>query len=253
MEDHNDANDSQEKPREQVVLEAIEATRPTLYANVSGRPMIEIPLGAASEVREAWSLDSERVQAEISLFAYNLAPPIILRDREVSQITRVLKGIAWKSRRTPATLDQAFDEAPLIEALYTMLADETEERSFIGTVSELQAALKQVAHKLGINQNEDEWPNGPAQLSQLLGKLSRHGALARFGITFERDKDARPRSVELHYIPPADVAAPAASDQRRDQNCKHDADIRRCDGEDGAFPSVYQVLEAPPLDRMEEN
>jgi hypothetical protein len=253
MEDCKNANDSHEKPRDLVVLDAILAAKPTLYANVSGRPMIEIPLSAAPEAREAWSLDSARAQAYISLFAYRLADPIVLRDREVSQIVRVLKGIAWKSRRVAVDLCQAFDEAPLIEALYTLLTEETEDQSFKGTISELQTELKNVARKLGINQHEDEWPNGPAQLSQLLGNLSGQGALARFGITFERDKDARPRSVELHYLPQGDVAASAASDQSRDRKPNSENGLRATDGDDGVMPSIYQELQAPPLDEMEED
>jgi hypothetical protein len=51
-----------EAPVERELLDAIRATSPALYVNVANRPMVEIPFDSAPEGREAWPLDSDRVE-----------------------------------------------------------------------------------------------------------------------------------------------------------------------------------------------
>ena len=245
-------NRLQKKQPERRVLDALLATHPTLYVNVASRPVVEIPFDSPPEEREAWPIDSDRVQAEIALFAFRRPTPLVLRDREVTQIARVLKGFAWKTRQSPRSLGEAFDEAPLIEVLYTLLTDESPNEPFKGSISELQRKLNDIARRLGVNQAEKAWPNGPAQFSKRLAELSRHGTLGKFGIRLLRNESARPRSIELHYDLNADAAALAASEQRRDQNSAEPQDFRQTDAGDGAEPSVFDDLTAPPTAFMEK-
>ena len=241
-----------ETPVERELLVAILATSPALYVNIANRPMVEIPFDSAPEVREAWPLDSDRVQAEIALFAYGPPTRVVLRDKQVTQIVRVLKGLAWRTRRAPLGLEETFDQDPLIEALYSIVADESS-KPFKGTISDLQTKLAEAARHLGINRNEQSWPKGPAQLSKRLTDLSNQGVLARFGITFVRIENARPRSVELRHASAVDDAPSAASEQRRDHNVAPENDFKQADGGDGATAAVFHYLTAPPSFRRKEN
>ena len=136
-----------ETPVERRLLDTILATSPALYVNVANRAMVEIPFDAAPEIREAWPLASDRVQAEITPFAYGPPTRVVLRDKQVTQIVRILKDLAWKTRRAPLGLDETFDQSPLAEALHSIIADESA-KPFKGTISELQPKLgDRLAHR----------------------------------------------------------------------------------------------------------
>ena len=101
--------------------------------------MIEIPLDASAVGHEPWPLDSERVRAEICLFAFRMTERFVLREREVAQIVLVLKGLAWRTIPPTSNLSDAFDQEPLLEAIHAHLTDENE--VFEGTVSAFQSKL----------------------------------------------------------------------------------------------------------------
>ena len=250
---HSD-NSAKDKERrvltvERELLDAIKATGPSLYVNIANRPMVEIPFESPPEVRKAWPLDSDSVEAEVALFAYSRPIPIVLRDRQVTQIIRVMKGLAWRTHRAPENLSDAFDDDPLLEALDAIVNTDSP-KPLECTMSELLNKLRDAAGRLGINQDEKAWPKGPAQFSKHLTELSDQGSLEKVGIEFSRNKNARPRSILLRPALTSDATSLAVSEQRRDPNTALHQELQKVDGNDGAA-AIFHFLNAPPPQRSD--
>src|SRR5689334_13960624 len=100
--------------RDDIALHKVLDKNPTLYVDIRGEPMIELPLDGLPDCKRPYPLRSSRARAAIHSVICRDAQFLPYVD-EVARILWVLEDMAWQHARAEAPYHAALEQHELIE------------------------------------------------------------------------------------------------------------------------------------------
>ncbi|MCA8986365.1 MAG: hypothetical protein KDA78_01905 [Planctomycetaceae bacterium] len=221
-----------------VGLQVVLDLSPQLRINPVSIPEIKLPLERTDNTPDLeastityWPIKCERVHDEIAELV-NSRRGIVLQSREIRRIQNILAGRAWKRSGLTAEGELILDVNPLVEGLYILLHQRTQQGQFEFTCTKLLAELRRLGHSKGVDIHSEQWPRGAAQLSRKLVEQKQN--LAAVGIHFERGRrSGGERFISLRtfkksfpdskYVDDADDPASQSPSSNNPKNSKADS------------------------------
>jgi hypothetical protein len=223
-------------------LRVILTTNPELYIDLTGKPVVCLPLGGCTQDRTPHRLRGDRARA--TLFAtISRDAHFVPFQEEVNRILWILEDMAWKDIRMDVGYQSAVEQIDLIDALDILVNSVEGVVVYYGTCSGLRDRLNDVAIANGIDVRQEQWPKGASRLSQRIWEL-RH-LLEAGGIQVERGRSNGPRWIKVSRLPSSDGELARASVERPEAKSATSHTLGSDDDSDGSVAALLRSIEAP--------
>ncbi len=248
-EQQNDGTDDDSKPEKETrsietALQAILDKEPDLCVMRAGIPFISWPLDKASEERTFCKLHHPQIKPSLATFVWEEFA-IVLYERELNRLVRVLEGFAWRNVTSDAELSQAIEQDPFLETLFLYLRTLDADQHYEGSCSVLLSRLEKCAVKNRLISREEDLPGGAPQLSRKLEKSREF--LEKLGYQLARGRYTKTgdRFVRISLATYSDDDNRTASDHCKSTPAEQNNVLVETDDADGAIADLMDQVRAP--------
>jgi hypothetical protein len=240
----DDTTPEKESRSIETALQAILDKEPDLSVMRAGIPFISWPLDKASEERTFCKLQHAQIKPGLAAFVWDTFR-IVLYERELNRLVRVLEGFAWRNITTDAELSQAIEQDPFLETLFLYLRTLDADQPYEGSCSLLLSRLEKCAAKNRLLSSPADLPGGAPQLSRKLEESREF--LEKLGYQLARGRYTKTgdRFVRISLATYSDDDDQTASDHCKSTPAEQNNVLVETDDADGAIADLMDQIRAP--------